>query len=268
LCSLVPDELATCCYVELQPNEGTATVVLAGHPPPVINREGEAWFVDGEPGPPLGVDAGVKFTETTVMLPRDSLLVLYTDGLVDQVEVTLQDGLERLRAVVAAGNHDLEAVADSIIVETASSTTHDDAALLLVALRDIPRSDPFDVGRWLPADAGSASASRQFIADVLTRWSIAPDVVDIAELLVSELVTNAVLHTSGGVTLRVNLANGVLRVAVTDESGERPAVLTEADLDTTGGRGLKLVDEHSDRWGGEPDGIGKTVWFELMAALG
>jgi anti-sigma regulatory factor (Ser/Thr protein kinase) len=256
--------MATCCYIELQPSEGTATVVLAGHPPPVIAGRGEASFVPADAGMPLGVDPAERYAETTVMLPARGTLVLYTDGLVDQVHLPLHEGLERLRRAAATGGDDLETAADSILVETAGVRTHDDAALLLVSLTKELGREADDVGRWFPCDAGSAGAARRFIGDVLADWSLDQERIDVAQLLVSELVTNAVMHTAGAFEMRVRRDTSILRVSVCDESGERPARLATSDLERPSGRGLVLVDELSDAWGVDDNGVGKIVWFELQ----
>jgi len=266
LCLLAPEELATCCYMELQLSEGTATIVLAGHPPPLISVGGESWFVEAETGMPLGVDHDARFGETTVRLPRDGMLALYTDGLVDQVHLPLAEGLERLRLAVAESSGDLETTADSILVETAGVRTHDDAALLLVALSGALPEDSADIGRWLPRDPGSAAAARRFVGDVLAGWDLGGEQVTIAQLLVSELVTNAVIHTAGPLEVRVHRQDDGIRVAVRDESGERPAAIASGTLDGTSGRGLVLVDKLSSCWGVDVAGMGKIVWFELVPA--
>jgi PAS domain S-box-containing protein len=263
LCAVAPDEMATCCYVELHPTEGTATIVLAGHPPPLIAGADGASYVQAEPGMPLGVDAGARFVETTVMLPPRGLIVMYTDGLVDQVHLPISEGMSRLRDVASTTMPDLDTLADSILVETAGVGTHDDAALLLVELTTDQHALDLDVGRWLPSDVGSAGAARRFISDVLAGWAIPDDAASVARLLASELVTNAVLHTAGEVEMRVRRDGSLVRVSVCDVSGERPVVLSSPDLDSTSGRGLLLVDELSSRWGVEDSGGGKVVWFEL-----
>ena len=87
--------------------------------------------------------------------------------------------------------------------------------------------------------------------------------LDTVLLLVSELVTNAVLHTSSVVRLKVRLGAGTLRVSVDDNCHEGPVRRT-AGLDAVGGRGIALIDTLASRWGVDPHpGNGKTVWFEL-----
>ena len=107
--------------------------------------------------------------------------------------------------------------------------------------------------------AGSARAAR-----VTIRARVAPGVVrEIAELLVSELVNNALAHGKGEIRLRVQVDEHVLTVAVTDEGAERP-VLASAEQTEAIGRGLRLVDFYAKRWGvTDVQGSGKSVWFEL-----
>ena len=261
LCSVAPAELATCCYIELQPGEGTATVVLAGHPPPLLaSGDGRPRYVDADSNVPLGVDPHARFDETTVLLDAAGWLVLYTDGLIDQAAITLEEGFDRLREAAASAPEDPDAAADSILAATVGARA-DDAALLLVALEGVPRTGDHDVGRLLPSDPRSAAAARRFVADVLA--SCGDDVVATATLLVSELVTNAVLHTVGQVELRIVQADDRIRISVADESGERPAELEEVDLESTSGRGLMLVDALAAAWGVEAHGVGKRVWFDL-----
>jgi len=262
LCSVAPAELATCCYVELHPGEATATVVLAGHPAPIVAAgDGVPRFVDAESNVPLGVDASARFDETTVLLGAASWLVLYTDGLVDQAAISLEEGFERLLDATASAPEDLDAAADSILAATTGARA-DDAALLLVALEEVSVAAERDVGRLLPSDPGSAAAARRFVSAVLESWG--DDVAATAELLVSELVTNAVLHTVGQIELRVQQADGRVRISVADESGERPAELGDGALEATSGRGLMLVDALAAAWGVEPHGVGKRVWFDLV----
>ena len=164
----------------------------------------------------------------------------------------------------AESSGDLETTADSILVETAGVRTHDDAALLLVALSGALPEDSADIGRWLPRDPGSAAAARRFVGDVLAGWDLGGEQVTIAQLLVSELVTNAVIHTAGPLEVRVHRQDDGIRVAVRDESGERPAAIASGTIDGTSGRGLVLVDKLSACWGVDDAGMGKIVWFELV----
>jgi anti-sigma regulatory factor (Ser/Thr protein kinase) len=94
-------------------------------------------------------------------------------------------------------------------------------------------------------------------------WSCGRDVAQTAELLTSELVSNAVLHAQGSFELSVCGEEGeAIRIEVVDESPLRP-VLAPPDGDVIAGRGLWLVDALAEEWGVEPSGHGKAVWFRL-----
>jgi anti-sigma regulatory factor (Ser/Thr protein kinase) len=118
----------------------------------------------------------------------------------------------------------------------------------------------------LPADARSAGRARTFIAGFCASAGLAGEVRRTASLLVSELVTNAIVHGRSGAIVDAELVAGVLRVAVTDDS---PAPLPEVDLhprtSAEGGRGLLIVSLLASRWGINPASGGKAVWFELDA---
>ena len=117
----------------------------------------------------------------------------------------------------------------------------------------------------LPPEPTSARACRRFLLDSLASWG-AEALADEAVLLVSELVTNAVLHAGTDIEVVVDLRDERLRVEVRDRDPRLPSVRRYSVLSGTG-RGLALVAETADRWAVEPapDGTGKTVWFELGA---
>jgi anti-sigma regulatory factor (Ser/Thr protein kinase) len=117
----------------------------------------------------------------------------------------------------------------------------------------------------LPAEAHSARAARRFVAGALSDWQAAPEYETNAALLLSELVTNAVLHARTGVTVRIMLNDHVLRLEVDDGSPRLP-FRRHYSLRATTGRGLALVDSLSRRWGVESRGDGKTIWCELDAS--
>ncbi|GGO80479.1 ATP-binding protein [Wenjunlia tyrosinilytica] len=117
-------------------------------------------------------------------------------------------------------------------------------------------------GPWtLPRTLGSCRKARKELRETLTAWGL-EHLVPTAELLVSELVSNALRHTDGPLTLTLERLPGGLRAMVADEN-PRPPRLVRADIDDEGGRGIALVDGLADRWGVEPEPGGKAVWFEL-----
>ncbi|MFI7222564.1 ATP-binding protein [Nonomuraea angiospora] len=116
---------------------------------------------------------------------------------------------------------------------------------------------------WLSADLGSVRTARRLTRDKLADWGF-DDRIEVAELLVSELVANALDHAHGQVHLAFSAENGLLRCEVEDEDPQMPTMRT-VDLDAERGRGLLLVDTLSGSWGGTPTPRGKAIWFELPA---
>ncbi|MFE5591200.1 ATP-binding protein [Streptomyces sp. NPDC056549] len=119
--------------------------------------------------------------------------------------------------------------------------------------------------RVLPCGLESAAVARRLVAAVLSRWEL-PELTRSAELIVSELVTNAVLHArTCGASVRVvvtRVRDDRVQVAVTDLD-QRPPVLVQSGPDVESGRGLALVAALSDSWGYERRHWGKQVWAEL-----
>jgi anti-sigma regulatory factor (Ser/Thr protein kinase) len=119
----------------------------------------------------------------------------------------------------------------------------------------------------MPSRPDSTPAARAFLARLLDGWGVPEGVIDDASLLATELVSNAVKHGSGLVTLRVEVERDVVHVGVHDDAEEQP-VVEESDPTSLGGRGLFIVDCVADDWGSDPDDPGKTVWFRLRTPQG
>jgi anti-sigma regulatory factor (Ser/Thr protein kinase) len=117
----------------------------------------------------------------------------------------------------------------------------------------------------LPHDVTAPRSARCWLARALTAAGARPALQDVALLLVSEAVTNAVRHARPPVVLSATCCNGTLRVAVRDGSAAAP-VPTDPYPDHSGGRGLMVIERLSHDWGSIADGAGKTVWFELRGA--
>ncbi|MFD9126977.1 SpoIIE family protein phosphatase [Kitasatospora sp. NPDC059571] len=138
LVDLDPGLLASCCLIHLDPVEGRAHGVRAGHLPPLLRlADGPTSVVDLEGGPLLGVDRSAQYPTTRFLLPAGAVLALYTDGLVESPTISLDDGIDHLRAALA---HDAPGTLDRLaerLVARARRSTHrlDDIALLLVRRR-------------------------------------------------------------------------------------------------------------------------------------
>ena len=118
------------------------------------------------------------------------------------------------------------------------------------------------------ADPRAVAPARHFVLGTLTAWGVDEDTMDKAILCLSELVTNAMIHTDAGCELRVVLDRGVLTTTVRDGGSSVVVDLSSVTVDPLAvhGRGLQLVDALSTRWGSELDAVGMTVWFVLEPA--
>ena len=262
LLRLPPDAMATCCYLELHLAEGTATGVLAGHPPPILRAGGRARRMSLRPGPPLGV-RNAQYLESTFLLPADSTLVLYTDGLVEDRLYPIDRGLDDLCAAVAsAPTTDPRLLVEHILrAGVGPDPRGDDVAILALTVDAAPAAGSPTARRRFRSDAASAPAARRFAGDILDAWGQQP-LRDLTCLLLDELITNAIEHTLGDVEVQITLGPR-LRVDVRDGSNRRPEPHA-VDSDSETGRGLRIVDRLAHAWGCTAlPTAGKTVWFEL-----
>ncbi|MFF9047814.1 SpoIIE family protein phosphatase [Streptomyces parvulus] len=260
------DRMATCLYAVYDPVSHRITVANAGHPPPVLlHLGGHAEVLRVPAGAPIGV-GGVDFEAVELDAPAGATLLLYTDGLVESRLRDVWTGIEQLRERLAATaqltgpDHPppLEALCDEVLDMLGPGDRDDDIALLAARFDGIA---PSDVAYWFlePEDAAPGRA-RRLARRALARWGM-EDLTDSVELLVSEVVTNAVRYASRPVTLRL-LRTDVLRCEVGDDVPQLPR-LRQARATDEGGRGLYLVNRLARRWGATRLSTGKVVWFEL-----
>ncbi|MEV0370388.1 SpoIIE family protein phosphatase [Streptomyces sp. NPDC050636] len=250
--------LATCVYAVYDPVTRRCTFANAGHLPPVLVEDGEdALLLDVPPGMPLGV-GGEPFEEIEVDLPDGALLALYTDGLVESRDHPLDEGLQAFRLALSDADRPLEDACDHVLSALDTSHGEDDIALLMARVHGLPKDA---VGDWnLVSEPRSVSRARELAREQLTDWGLEA-LVDTTELLVSELVTNALRHGHGEIRLRL-LLDRTLVCEVWDADLAQPRRRRARDTDE-GGRGLQLVGLLSAGWGSRRTPRGKTVWFEL-----
>ncbi|MFB7939749.1 SpoIIE family protein phosphatase [Streptomyces sp. NPDC056049] len=261
LVNMETDLFATCTYVDLDMEEGTAWAVRAGHLPPLLRLpDATTEEPDIEGGPPLGVTADGEFPITELSLAPGTLITLLTDGLVESATLHLEDGMRAVRELLAASDPaDPGQVADRLVAGTGQR--HDDVAVLILrydGMRVRPVRARWAV--WRLPDA--VMHARRFTARTLRDWSVTEE-ADTVLLVVSELVTNAVAHTQGEVRLGLTLTGDRLRVAVNDASPRTPVKTENVDWEATGGRGLLLVAAMSAAWGSVPFSGGKQVWCDI-----
>ena len=251
---------ATCVYAIFDAVSGTCEVASAGHLPPLLVRpDGSNELLDVLPAPPLGVGTGL-IQSRVLDIADGSLLVLYTDGLVEKRSRDIDEGLRRLRDIFGPGSAEqpLEDLCRATLAGVYADEHRDDIALLVARLRRIPSDH---VVTWtLPSELTSASRARSLIRRPLRRWGLT-DLVPTAELLVSELVTNAVRYAQGKIGLRLILEDGLV-CEVLDDSAALPRLRHPDDSDERG-RGLQVVSQLAQRWGARRAGAGKIVWCEL-----
>ncbi|WP_330307082.1 MULTISPECIES: SpoIIE family protein phosphatase [unclassified Streptomyces] len=250
--------LATCVYAVYDAVTRRCTFANAGHLPPVLVEPGEsALMLDVPPGMPLGV-GGEPFEEVEVELPEGSLLALYTDGLVESRDHPLDEGLQAFVGALTDPSSPLEDVCDHVLNTLDTHHGEDDIALLMARVQGLPADS---VGDWtLPREPRSVGRAREHARTQLVSWGLEP-LVDTAELLVSELVTNALRYGEGEIRLRL-LLDRMLVCEVWDAGLVQPRRRRARDTDE-GGRGLQLVGLLSAAWGSRRTPRGKTVWFEL-----
>ncbi|EXU86709.1 serine/threonine protein phosphatase, partial [Streptomyces noursei PD-1] len=264
------DRMATCLYAVYDPVAHRITVANAGHPPPVmLHRGGRAEVLRVPSGAPIGV-GGVDFEAVELDAPAGATLVLYTDGLVESRIRDVWTGIEQLRERLAETARltgpnppPLEPLCDEVLDMLGPGDRDDDIALLAARFDGIA---PSDVAYWyLDPKAQTAGQARRLARRALARWGL-DELSDQLELLVSEVVTNAVRYAERPVTLRL-LRTDVLRCEVGDDVPQLPR-LRHARPSDEGGRGLYLVNRMARRWGATRLSMGKVVWFELSMPPG
>ncbi|MGW5860853.1 SpoIIE family protein phosphatase [Streptomyces sp. NPDC055239] len=249
---------ATCLYAVYDPVSRRCVMARAGHlPPAVVDPDGVLSFPDLPAGPPLGL-GGLPFESMEIELPVGSLLALFTDGLVEARDRDIDHGLDTLGRVLSDRQASLEELCDRAVAELLpGGSTADDTALLLVRTREL---DPSQVTEWeLPAEPVTAGRARDLATGQLHHWGL-DELAFATELVVSELVTNAVRYAEGPIQVRL-IRDRTLLCEVAD-TGHTSPHLRHSGEDDEGGRGLFIVAQLVQRWGTRYTRSGKTIWTE------
>ncbi|GAA2332639.1 SpoIIE family protein phosphatase [Streptomyces caniferus] len=249
---------ATCLYAVYDPVSCRCTLARAGHPAPLlVGPDGAGRLLDLPTGPPLGL-GGMPFESVELPLPEGSLLALYTNGLLLGKALDLDGGIARLRRALADPQAPLEDICETVIGGLPGGRPVDDVALLLARTRALPRTQ---LATWeIPADPSAVGEARRTAAGRLREWGL-EELGFSTELIVSELVTNAIRHASGPIGLRMIRARELI-CEVSDASSTTPH-LRHARTTDEGGRGLFLIARYAQRWGTRYTAQGKIIWAEL-----
>ncbi|MGW1714261.1 SpoIIE family protein phosphatase [Streptomyces sp. NPDC002156] len=258
------ESYVTCLYALYDSITQTCSISRAGHPPPaIVHPDGTVYFPDLTADPPLGA-AEPPFETVELKVPEGSLLVLYTDGLVESSKREIDEGMGQLarllRGAYEAGEQDdLGQLCDTLTAGLlpAEHPSADDAALLIARLHALTGDR---VACWpLPEDPRAAGQARRHVREQLSVWGL-DDLTATTELLASELVGNVVRHAKGPLQLRL-LHGAELICEVFDGSLTMPRIRRATETDE-GGRGLQLITALSQRWGTRYTPNGKCIWTE------
>ncbi|MEU4929675.1 SpoIIE family protein phosphatase [Streptomyces yokosukanensis] len=248
---------ATCLYAVYDPTTQRCTMARAGHPPPALVRpDGTVSFPELPAGPPLGL-GGLPFEAVEVDLPEGSQLVLYTDGLIEDRDRDVDRVLDQLRGALAHPERTPEETCQVVLNSVAPAHPGDDIALLVARTHAL---DPDRIASWdLQPDPALVSDVRARAMRQLADWGL-DEAAFAAELMLSELVTNAIRHGSGPIRVRL-LHDRNLICEVSDTSNTAPHLRRAASTEE-GGRGLFLVAQLAQSWGTRYLPQGKVIWAE------
>ncbi|MFF3642852.1 SpoIIE family protein phosphatase [Streptomyces sp. NPDC002564] len=276
---------ATCLYVEADPATGVLEMARAGHPEPAIRMsDGTVLLRPTAGGLPLGVDPDADYPTTRLVLESGETMLICTDGLIETGGHDLDSGWSRIRSILEEyrdeGEADgLEQLADTLVQAVHGPSSHhttgpladrreDDIAVLLLSRTGRPEQRT-DARRTVltvaQAEPERIAGARRHLRDLLHDWAD-DDQVDSAVLMVSEMLTNVLVHTDGDALLVAEVTGEPgtrrLRAEVADGSDDLPHKRHPGEL-ASSGRGLVLMELLAGAWGVDPRGDGKSIWFEL-----
>ncbi|MGI5509226.1 SpoIIE family protein phosphatase [Streptomyces sp. CA-106131] len=270
------DLLVTCCVVALDTTDGMSEVALAGHPEPLVRGpDGSIRTLEAPANVPLGVRVPDAYWGREHVLEPGSVVMLYSDGLVDW---HASDPGSGARALLRSGSHaagaDLEQLADHLIAEDPGPQHRRDDAVLLLARYEgavgegAPRTGNLQIPR---RDLQGVKTARGFVADRLSSWGLS-GISDDLQLIASEVVTNALIHADSDVDVRLRAFADHVRLEVRDSDSNPPIpshlALTEGEnAAAEHGRGLLIVEALAGPWNSSPNGRGKTVSLDMRIPL-
>lgn len=249
---------ATCLYAVYDPASRHCVLARAGHPPPaLVHPDGTVEYPDLPAGPPLGLSALYETAE--LRLDEGSKLVLYSDGLIEDRDRDIDTGLALLRSVLAEADRTPDETCDAVLDALLPAHQRDDIALLVAQTRALPADR---IVEWeVPSDPAAVADVRAAVTRQLDEWGL-DEVAFTTELILSELITNAIRYATGPIRVRL-LRDRRLICEVSDTSSTTPHLRYATSLDE-GGRGLFLVAQLAERWGTRYTPEGKIIWAEQL----
>jgi GAF domain-containing protein/anti-sigma regulatory factor (Ser/Thr protein kinase) len=249
-----PAVVGSCVYAVYDPLAQTCTIALAGHPPPVIaHPDGKTEILDLPSGPPLGTAEGPPFAATTISVADGSILAFYTASLLHTSRSP-----DTLQQALAHPDRPLQDLCDDVLYRLRDDTRHGDVFLLLARTHPFPADQ---VAAWhLDHHPKAVATARTHAQRQLALWGVDEETAYTTEMIVSELVTNAVRY--GTPPLRLQLIKDcTLTCEVHDGNPLAPRMRHAKTIDE-GGRGLFIVTQLAQNWGARYSLDGKTVWAE------
>jgi PAS domain S-box-containing protein len=236
------EQMVTMLYLALNPVTWEATVVNAGHPPPLlIDPSGGATYLATTTGLPVGLNWNLPYEESIALLRPGATLVLFTDGLVDRRDIAVDDGLERLRALATdPGDRDLDEVCGALLDHLLPADASDDVAILAARL------DPLEdrLSLTIPADPERLGSVRRDLRRWLSGHLVPKEDAEDVILASSEACANSVEHAygpgRGSVDVEAEVHDGEITVVVRDRGRWRPP------RDGNRGRGLTFIEACMD----------------------
>ncbi|MDQ1614067.1 MAG: hypothetical protein QOJ60_6 [Actinomycetota bacterium] len=254
----LPPRFATAAYAVIDPFDETLRVASAGHPPMLVRYpSGVVEEVAAPPGPPLGLGVA-QYEDIVVPFPAGSVLVAYTDGLVESRTRDLETGIGDLAKALAetSDTHSLEAVADALLALAEGS---DDTALALIEYAP-PERDAARLQRRID-DLAAVSDTRHALEEMVAE--IVPALRPAAGAVAAELLANAILHAGPPAQMRAMVTGRRVLLEVSDTSALRPQQRVASQIDEHG-RGLPIVAAFAHTWGFRITRDGKSTWAEIL----
>lgn len=238
----------------------------AGHLPPLLRQpDGSVEILDGTNDLLLGLDAESQRSNRSIVLREGSTLLLFTDGLIERRNSNLDNGIERLLDILSKeGSRDPESLCDQLLTSLGRDSNDDDIALLVLQVygHTVPRITETLVVHASPRAVRDA---RQLMQRLCQQLGVADELADTSVLLISEVVTNAVMHAQSEARVSITVSAHEVYVEVADDATKMPVAQPRNDT-AVSGRGVGMLDVAASEWGVRSDVVGKTVWFTVTSS--